>query len=85
MTKKRKEVGIDLPSLDGEQFQVAIRMAYNNLKDRKSDFEQFVSEAAPARILQYSLLHLLFAQMVVSELSSESDWRHNPASRQPMT
>jgi hypothetical protein len=85
MTKNWKEMEIDLSSLDGEQFQVAIRMAYNNLKDRKNDFEQFVSKGAPARILQYSLLHLLFAQMIVSELSSESDRRYDPASRQPMT
>jgi hypothetical protein len=85
MTKNWKEMEIDLSSLDGEQFQVAIRMAYNNLKDRKNDFQQFVSEAASERILQYSLLHLLFAQMIVSELSSESDRRYDTASRQPMT
>jgi hypothetical protein len=78
-------VEVDLSSLDGEQFQVATRMAYNNLKDRKNDFEQFVSEAAPARILQYSLLHLLFAQMIVAELSSESDRRYDPERTQPMS
>jgi hypothetical protein len=71
----------DLSSLDGEELQVAVRMAYNNLRDQKESFDQFVTEAAPARILQYSYLHLLFAQMIVSELRAEGDRRHGPANK----
>ena len=66
---------VDLCSLDGEEFQVAVRIAHNNLKDQKEIFDQFVSEAASARILECSYLHLLFAQMIVSELNAESDRR----------
>jgi hypothetical protein len=71
----------NLSSLDGEEFQVALRMAYNDLKDQKESFDQFVREAAPARILEYSYLHLLFAQMIVSELSAESDRRCEPPNK----
>jgi hypothetical protein len=69
---------IDLSSLDGEEFQVAVRIAYNDLKDQKENFDQFVREAAPARILLYSYLHLLFAQLIVSELNAECDRRCGP-------
>jgi hypothetical protein len=69
----------DLSNLDGEEFQVAVRMAHNDLKDQKESFDQFVREAASARILEYSYLHLLFAQMIVAELNAESDRRCGPA------
>jgi hypothetical protein len=85
MQKHVKDLEIDISSLDGEELQVALRVAYNNLRDRKNNFDQFVSEGAPERILQYSLLHLLFAQMIVSELSSESGRRSDLARRQPKT
>lgn len=63
-------------SLDGEQFQIAIRVAHNNLKDRKVNFDEFVREGANARIIQYSYLHLLFAQIIVLTLNAESDHRY---------
>jgi hypothetical protein len=85
MVKHVKRMEINISSLDGEELQVALRVAYNNLRDRRNNFDQFVSESAHARTLQYSLLHLLFAQMIVSELSSESDRRNGPAGRKPMT
>lgn len=72
---------VDLCNLDGEEFQVAVRMAYNDLKDRKESFDQFVKEAAPARILEYSYLHMLFAQMIVSELLAENDRRCGQANK----
>ena len=72
---------VDLCGLDGEEFQVAVRMAYNDLKDQKESFDQFVREAAPARILEYSYLHLLFAQLIVSELNAECDRRSGPANK----
>jgi len=80
MLKHIKEWVTELSSLDGEEFQVAVRMAYNDLKDQKESFDQFVREAAPARILEYSYFHLLFAQMIVSELSVECD-RRGPANK----
>ena len=32
-------------NLDDEQLQIAIRVAHNNLKDRKMNFDEFVKEA----------------------------------------
>jgi hypothetical protein len=81
MLRHIKELVHDLSSLDGEEFQVAVRMAYNDLKDQKESFDQFVREAAPTRILEYSYLHLLFAQMIVSELNAECDRRCGPANK----
>lgn len=75
MLKHIKEWVDNLSTLDGEEFQVALRMAYNDLKDQKESFDQFVREAAPARILEYSYLHLLFAQLIVTELNAECDRR----------
>jgi hypothetical protein len=75
MLKHIKEWVMELSSIDGEEFQVAVRMAHNNMKDQKESFDQFVREAAPARILEYAYLHLLFAQMIVSELNAENDRR----------
>jgi hypothetical protein len=83
MPKRVKESINDVSSLDGEEFQVAVRLARNNLKDQKESFDQFVKEAAPARILQYSYLHVLFAQMIVSELGDESDRRYRLAKKPP--
>jgi hypothetical protein len=62
-------------SLDDEQLQIAIRIAYNNLKDRKRNLDEFIRDGAHARIIQYSYLHLLFARMIVSTLDAESDQR----------
>lgn len=62
-------------NLDDEQLQIAIRVAHNNLNDRKSNFDEFVRDGAQARIIQYSYLHLLFAQMIVLILSNESEHR----------
>jgi hypothetical protein len=81
MSKYFKGAINNVSSLDGEEFQVAIRVAHNNLRDSKDCFDQFVSEAAPIRILQYSYLHLLFAQMIVSELIKESDRRCGAANK----
>jgi hypothetical protein len=75
----------DLSSLDGEELQVAMRMAYNTLRDQKESFDQFVGEAASARILQYSYLHVLFAQMIVSELTAEGDRRQGAANMPPQS
>ena len=52
-----------------------MRVAHNNLTDHKKVFDEFVREAAPARILQYSYLYLVFAQVIVTELGEESDRR----------
>lgn len=82
MLKHIKEWVNDLSGLDGEEFQVAVRMAYNDLKDQKESFDQFVREAVPARILEYAYLHLLFAQMIVSELNAECD-RRCPQANKP--
>lgn len=67
---------LDSTNLDDEQLQIAIRVAHNNLKDRKDNFDEFIREGAHARIIQYSHLHLLFAQMIVLALIEESDQRH---------
>jgi hypothetical protein len=62
-------------NLDDEQLQIAIRVAHNNLKDRKSNFNEFVQEGAHGRVIQYSYLHFLFANMIVSALDEESHLR----------
>jgi hypothetical protein len=67
---------LDSSGLDDEQLQTAIRVAHNNLKDRKVNFDEFVREGAHARIIQYSYLHFLFAQMIVLTLNAESDQRY---------
>jgi hypothetical protein len=69
---------LDASNLDGEQLQIAIRVAHNNLKDRKSNFNEFVQEGAHDRIVQYSYLHLLFANMIVIALHRESKTRSTP-------
>jgi len=70
----------DASDLDNEQLQIAIRVAHNNLKDRKSNFNEFVQEGAHQRVIQYSYLHFLFANMIVSALGEESDLRFGPKS-----
>jgi hypothetical protein len=72
-------------SLDKEQLQIAIRLAHNNLKDRKTNLDEFVREGATARIIQYSYLHLLFAQMIVLTLDDESDRRYGSGGRRSGT
>ena len=67
---------LESSNLDDEQLQIAIRVAHNNLKDRKNNFDEFLREGAHARIIQYSYLHLLFAQMIVITLHTESDHRY---------
>jgi hypothetical protein len=81
MLKRLKRSTAGLASLDGEEFQVAVRLAHNNLQDSKRCFDEFVAEAAPLRILQYSYLQLIFAQTIVSELNKESDRRCALASK----
>ena len=81
MLKHLKGPTAGLSSLGGEEFQVAVRLAHNDLHYSKKCFDEFVSEAAPLRILQYSYLHLLFAHMIVSELNKESDRRCRSASK----
>ena len=54
-----------MSNLDGEQLQIAIRVAHNNLKDKRRNFDEFVNEGAHSRIIQYSYLHLSFAQVIV--------------------
>ena len=56
---------LESSNLDGEQLQIAIRVAHNNLKDKRRNFDEFVNEGAHSRIIQYSYLHLLFAQVIV--------------------
>lgn len=68
----------DASNLDDEQLQVAIRVAHNNLKDRKSNFNEFVREGAHERVVQYSYLHFLFANMIVLALDKESNLRSTP-------
>ncbi len=58
-----------------------MRVAHNNLKDHQKTFDQFVKEAASARILQYSYLYVLFAKMIVAELEEEADRRCSQAGR----
>ena len=62
-------------NLDDEQLEIAIRVAYNNLKDRKSNFNEFVQEGAHDRVIQYSYLHFLFANIIVSALDDELTMR----------
>lgn len=66
---------LNVSNLDDEQLQIAIRVAHNNLKDRKTNFEEFVREGAHDRIVLYSYLHFLFARIIVSSLDEESDIR----------
>ncbi|MGB7977272.1 MAG: hypothetical protein WCF81_23650 [Roseiarcus sp.] len=65
----------DASNLDDEQLQIAIRVAYNDLTDRKSNFNEFVQEGAHERVIQYSYLHFVFASMIVSALDKESRLR----------
>ena len=62
----------DASNLDDEQLQIAIRVAHNNLRDRKANFNEFVKEGAHERVVQYSYLHFLFANMIVLALDKES-------------
>jgi hypothetical protein len=68
----------DASNLHDEQLQIAVRVAHNNLKDRRSNFNEFVNEGAHDRVIQYSYLHFLFAQVIVTALSEESDLRFKP-------
>ena len=76
-----KAPSVDLSGLKGDEFQVALRVAINDLKDRESIFSEFLSEAGNPdksnweRTIQYSHIHLLFAQTIVSTLLVESDRR----------
>ena len=76
-----KAPSVDLSCLKGDEFQVALRVAINDLRDRESIFSEFLSEAGNPdrsnweRTIQYSHLHLLFAQTIVSTLLVESDRR----------
>jgi hypothetical protein len=76
-----KAPSVDLSCLKGDEFQVALRVAINDLRDRESIFSEFLSEAGNPdksnweRTIQYSRLHLLFAQTIVSTLLVESDRR----------
>jgi hypothetical protein len=73
------------PRLDNDQLQVAIRLAHINLKDRKDNFNEFLREGANPRIIQYSYLYFLFAQVIVAILNAESDHRYGPDGRMAMT
>jgi hypothetical protein len=81
MLKYVESPPFDLSRLDSEDFQVALRVALNDLRDHETVFEQFLSEAGHPdksdwpRTVQYSHLHLLFAQTIVSTLLAESDRR----------
>jgi hypothetical protein len=68
----------DASNLDDEQLQIAIRVAHNNLKDRKLNFNEFVQEGGHDRVIQYSYLHFVFANMIVSALRNESHLRFDP-------
>jgi hypothetical protein len=76
-----KAQSVDLSCLNDDEFQVALRVAFNDLRDRESIFSEFLSEAGSPdksnweRTIEYSYLHLLFAQTVVSTLLVESDRR----------
>ncbi len=76
-----KAPSVDFSCLKAEEFQVALRVAINDLRDRESIFSEFLSEAGNPdksnwkRTIQYSHLHLLFAQTIVSTLLVESDRR----------
>ncbi len=68
----------DASNLDDEQLQIAIRVAHNNLKDRKANFDEFVKEGTHDRVIQYSHLYFLFANMIVQALEEESTLRFAP-------
>ena len=76
-----KAPSVDLSCLKGDEFQVALRLAINDLRHREFIFSEFLSEAGNPdksnweRTIQYSHLHLLFAQTIVSTLLVESDRR----------
>jgi hypothetical protein len=76
-----KAPSLDLSRLKGEEFQIALRVAINDLRDRESIFSEFINEAGNPdksnweRTIQYSHLHLLFAQTIVSTLLVEGDRR----------
>jgi len=76
-----KAPSVDLSCLKGDEFQVALRVAINDLRDRESIFSEFLREAGNPdksnweRTIQYSHIHLLFAQTIVSTLLVESDRR----------
>jgi hypothetical protein len=65
----------DASNLDDEQLHIAIRVAHNNLRDRKTNFNEFVEESAHDRVIQYSYLHFVFANMIVSALDNEIQLR----------
>ena len=65
-------------NLDDEQLQIAIRVAHNNLSYRKANFDEFVKEGAHYRVMQYSHLYFLFANMIVQALEEESSLRFAP-------
>ena len=81
MPKYVEEPSVDLSCLDGEEFQVALRIAVTDLRDQEAIFAEFLSEAGRPeksnwnRTVEYSHLHLLFAQTIVSTLLAESDRR----------
>ena len=81
MPKYINAPSIDFSRLDGEEFEVALRIAVNDLKDQETVFAQFLSEAGHPdqsnwpRTIQYSHLHLLFAQTIVANLMAQSDRR----------
>jgi hypothetical protein len=81
MQKYIEGVTIDLSCLDGEEFQVALRVAVDDLRDREAIFNEFLSESGYPdrqnwkRSVQYSHLHLLFAQTIVANLMAQSDRR----------
>ena len=86
MSKYAEEPSFDLSCLDGEEFQIALRVAVNDLRDQKVIFAQFLNEAGHPdksnwnRTVEYSHLHLLFAETIVSTLLAESDRRIMPPS-----
>jgi hypothetical protein len=65
----------DAANLDDEQLKIAVRVAHNNLRDRKSNFNEFVQEGARDRVIQYSYLHFVFASMIVTALDEEVNMR----------
>jgi hypothetical protein len=69
---------VDLSRLNDEQLRAAIRIAEENLKNRKNNLDEFVREGAHDRIIQYSHLHFLFAQAIVAGLKAESNHRFGP-------
>jgi hypothetical protein len=61
----------DASNLNDEELHIAIRVAHNNLRDRKSNFNEFVQEGAHERVVQYAYLHFIFANMIVLALEKE--------------